>query len=84
MPEILGEWVTSWPCVAFLFLVGLCVGSFLNVCIYRLPTGESIVRPASHCMTCQGPIAWYDNIPVASYLVLGGRCRRCGEPCSTG
>ena len=82
MPEILGEWVTSWPCGAFLFLLGLCVGSFLNVCIHRLPTGLSIVRPASHCTSCQGPIAWYDNIPVASYFVLGGRCRRCGEPFS--
>ena len=82
MPEILGEWVTSWPCGAFLFLLGLCVGSFLNVCIHRLPTGLSIVRPASHCMACQAPIAWYDNIPVASYFVLGGRCRRCGEPFS--
>jgi len=82
MPEILGEWVTSWPFGAFLFLLGLCVGSFLNVCIHRLPTGLSIVRPASHCTSCQAPIAWYDNIPVASYLVLGGRCRRCGEPFS--
>ena len=82
MPEILGEWVTSWPFGAFLFLLGLCVGSFLNVCIHRLPTGQSIVRPASHCTSCQGPIAWYDNIPVASYFVLGGRCRRCGEPFS--
>ena len=79
MPEILGEWVTSWPFGAFLFLLGLCVGSFLNVCIHRLPTGQSIVRPASHCTSCQGPIAWYDNIPVASYFVLGGRCRRCGQ-----
>jgi len=82
MSEILGEWVTSWPFGAFLFLLGLCVGSFLNVCIHRLPTGLSIVRPASHCTSCQAPIAWYDNIPVASYLVLGGRCRRCGEPFS--
>jgi len=82
MLENLGEWVTSWPCGAFLFLLGLCVGSFLNVCIHRLPTGLSIVRPASHCMACEGPIAWYDNIPVASYFVLGGRCRRCGEPFS--
>jgi leader peptidase (prepilin peptidase)/N-methyltransferase len=82
MPEILGEWVTSWPFGAFLFLLGLCVGSFLNVCIHRLPTGQSIVRPASHCTSCQALIAWYDNIPVASYLILGGRCRRCGEPFS--
>jgi len=82
MLENFGEMATAWPFGAFLFMLGLCVGSFLNVCVHRLPTGESIVRPASHCTSCQAPIAWYDNIPVASYLVLGGRCRRCGEPFS--
>jgi len=82
MLQTLGQMATAWPFGAFLFLLGLCVGSFLNVCIHRLPTGQSIVRPASHCTSCQGPIAWYDNIPVASYFVLGGRCRRCGEPFS--
>ena len=62
--------------VAFLF--GAVVGSFLNVCIYRLPQKESIVSPASHCRACGAPIAWHDNIPLLSYLVLRGCCRSCG------
>jgi leader peptidase (prepilin peptidase)/N-methyltransferase len=82
MLQTLGQMATAWPFGAFLFLLGLCVGSFLNVCIHRLPTGLSIVRPASHCTACRAPIAWHDNIPVVSYFVLGGRCRRCGEPFS--
>ena len=62
----------------FSVLVGLVVGSFLNVCIHRLPKGESLVRPASRCPVCSVPIRWYDNIPVLSFLLLGGRCRGCG------
>jgi leader peptidase (prepilin peptidase)/N-methyltransferase len=61
----------------YVLLVGLCFGSFLNVCIYRLPAGRSIIRPASSCTGCNTPIRWYDNIPVISYLILGGRCRTC-------
>ena len=65
----------------FLFVVvaafGLVIGSFLNVCIGRLPRGESVVYPGSRCPACRQPIAWYDNLPVLSYLLLGGRCRRC-------
>jgi len=57
---------------------GLMIGSFLNVCISRLPAGESIVTPRSRCPRCQTPIAAYDNIPVVSYLLLRGRCRKCG------
>lgn len=60
------------------FLVGACIGSFLNVCIYRIPLDLSIVRPGSHCMSCRHPIAWYDNIPMVSYFTLRGRCRSCG------
>lgn len=60
-----------------LAVLGLCLGSFLNVVIHRLPLGESIVRPRSRCPRCRTPIAAYDNIPVLSYLVLRGRCRRC-------
>jgi leader peptidase (prepilin peptidase)/N-methyltransferase len=56
---------------------GAILGSFLNVCIYRLPRNESVVRPASHCPGCGNAIAWYDNIPVVSYLLLAGRCRHC-------
>lgn len=66
----------------YAFLIGLCVGSFLNVCIYRLPAGRSIVRPPSSCSTCAAPIRWYDNIPVISYVVLRGRCRSCRAPFS--
>ena len=54
---------------------GALIGSFLNVCIYRLPRRESIVWPGSHCPSCGAPIAWYDNVPVLSYLWLLGRCR---------
>lgn len=59
-------------------LVGLVVGSFLNVCIHRLPKDESIVRPASRCPLCAVPIRWYDNIPLLSFVLLRGRCRGCG------
>jgi leader peptidase (prepilin peptidase)/N-methyltransferase len=58
-------------------LFGLCFGSFLNVCISRLPKGESIVLPRSHCPKCNHEIRWWDNIPVISYLILRGRCRDC-------
>ncbi|MBF0476122.1 MAG: prepilin peptidase [Deltaproteobacteria bacterium] len=61
---------------------GLVVGSFLNVLIYRLPRGESIVRPGSHCPSCQAAIRFYDNIPVLSFLWLKGRCRACGATIS--
>ncbi len=58
-------------------LFGALVGSFLNVCIYRLPRHESIAWPGSHCPGCFHPIAWYDNIPIVSYALLAGRCRHC-------
>lgn len=68
-------WVT-------LFILGLCFGSFFNVVIYRLPAGESILNPPSHCPSCQKPIRWYDNLPLLSYLILKGKCRDCGSKIS--
>lgn len=66
-----------------LFLFGLAIGSFLNVCIYRLPRGIPLSRPRrSFCFTCKTPIAWYDNVPLISYLVLAGACRHCRAPYS--
>jgi leader peptidase (prepilin peptidase)/N-methyltransferase len=58
---------------------GLALGSFLNVVAARIPRGGSIMRPASACMSCATPIAWYDNVPLVSYVALRGRCRACGE-----
>jgi leader peptidase (prepilin peptidase) / N-methyltransferase len=63
--------------VGLAFALGLVVGSFLNVCIHRLPRGESLAWPGSHCPRCRQPIAWYDNVPALSYLWLRGRCRQC-------
>jgi leader peptidase (prepilin peptidase)/N-methyltransferase len=62
---------------AAIFLFGLAFGSFLNVCIHRLPLGLSVVKPRSACPKCKQPIAFYDNLPVLSWLILGGHCRQC-------
>lgn len=64
------------------FVCGAIIGSFLNVCIYRLPAGESIVFPSSHCPGCGVPISYRDNIPLLGYLLLRGRCRACGSAIS--
>jgi leader peptidase (prepilin peptidase) / N-methyltransferase len=69
----------SWPDAVLALLFGLLIGSFLNVVIHRWPRGRSVVRPRSHCVRCRKIIAWYDNIPVLSYLMLRGRCRYCGK-----
>jgi leader peptidase (prepilin peptidase) / N-methyltransferase len=61
----------------FVFALGAIIGSFLNVCIVRLPRGESLIRPASHCPQCNAPIKFYDNIPLISYIILRGTCRHC-------
>ena len=58
-------------------ILGLCIGSFLNVVIYRLPLGMSLAKPSSHCTKCNYSLKWYDNIPVLSYVFLGGKCRKC-------
>jgi len=63
----------------FSAILGAVVGSFLNVCIYRIPSGKSIVFPASHCPACKHPIKFYDNIPIISYLMLRGKCRHCSK-----
>lgn len=68
--------------VGIVLLFGLIVGSFLNVCIARIPLELSIVSPASQCPRCKTPIRWFDNIPLVSYAVLRGRCRTCGQPIS--
>lgn len=72
----------DWVWIIFLFAFGSAVGSFLNVVIYRVPRGESIVFPGSHCPNCGRAIGWYDNIPIVSWLALRGRCRWCAQPIS--
>lgn len=69
-----------WVMVGLAFWVGAAIGSFLNVCIHRIPEDESIVWPGSRCPQCRAAIAWYDNVPVLSWLLLGARCRRCAAP----
>ena len=64
------------------FIVGICIGSFLNVCIYRLPMSKSLIHPGSMCPSCENPIHFYDNIPIISYLWLRGKCRFCSTPIS--
>jgi leader peptidase (prepilin peptidase)/N-methyltransferase len=69
--------MTDTLTVLFLLFFGLAVGSFLNVCIYRLPRRESLNWPGSHCTSCSRPLAWYENVPLVSWLALRGRCRTC-------
>jgi len=68
-------WITVW-------LFGACWGSFLNVCICRIPKELSVSYPGSHCFSCKKPVAWFDNLPVLSWFILRGKCRNCGEPFS--
>jgi leader peptidase (prepilin peptidase) / N-methyltransferase len=75
--DLLLEFVPEWQFTALAAIFGALWGSFANVVIVRWPREESVVRPASHCMACNTPIAFYDNIPVVSYLLLRGRCRHC-------
>lgn len=74
--------IPEWAVAVVAGLYGLLIGSFLNVCALRWPQDQSVVRPRSRCTRCDTAIAWYDNVPVASWIVLGGRCRHCGESVS--
>ncbi|MGD8991451.1 MAG: prepilin peptidase [Desulfobacterales bacterium] len=69
--------ITAYLTEFLVFIFGICIGSFLNVCIYRLPESKSIVHPRSMCPNCRTLIAFYDNIPILSYIALGGKCRHC-------
>jgi len=75
-PELVRFWMIS------IFVLGTCIGSFLNVCIWRIPRGESVVNPPSRCPKCGHMIAWYENIPLFSWIFLLGRCSCCKEPIS--
>lgn len=77
-----GFWLVYWS--ACVLLLGLCFGSFLNVCIYRIPKEISVSRPPSGCPLCNARIKWYDNIPVLGWLMLAGKCRSCKAPISIG
>ncbi|MGD2270073.1 MAG: prepilin peptidase [Desulfobacterales bacterium] len=72
----------SYLAEIFAFIFGICIGSFLNVCIYRLPAAKSIIHPRSMCFNCGNTIRFYDNIPILSYLWLSAKCRHCGAPIS--
>lgn len=67
-----------WSCAAFAFVFGALIGSFLNVVIYRVPEGLSVVTPGSRCPSCGTAVRWYDNIPIVSWFILRGKCRQCG------
>jgi leader peptidase (prepilin peptidase)/N-methyltransferase len=77
LPEAVRWWGAAWS-----FALGAAVGSFLNVVVARVPAGESIARPGSRCPRCRTPIAWYDNLPLLSWLALRARCRHCRAPIS--
>ena len=68
-----------WYWLTIAAILGLLIGSFLNVCIYRMPANLSIIRPRSRCNNCSHQLAWWENIPVVSFLFLGGRCLQCKQ-----
>ncbi len=78
MPIITPWWMYHLPAYIFIFCFGACVGSFLNVIIYRLPAGMSVITPPSRCPTCGARLAWHDNLPILGWFLLRGKCRRCG------
>ncbi len=81
MPEDIGG-LPFWFCKITALVVGAALGSFANVLIHRVPRGENIARPGSRCPGCGVAIRWFDNVPVLSWVLLRGRCRRCGQPIS--
>jgi leader peptidase (prepilin peptidase) / N-methyltransferase len=81
--DVLSDVPLLRPLLAFMaFVFGAMIGSFLNVCVYRLPRNVSVAKGRSHCPHCGEGIAWYDNIPILSWLILGARCRNCAQPIS--
>ena len=74
---VLITFLSTW-----LFVFGACIGSFVNVLVYRLPRRKSLLYPPSHCPACGCPIRWYDNVPVFGWINLRGKCRDCGAPIS--
>lgn len=72
----------TWTIPLLAVVWGACVGSFLNVCIFRLPRGESLVWPGSRCTACGRALSWFDNVPILSWIAIRGRCRTCGAPIS--
>jgi leader peptidase (prepilin peptidase)/N-methyltransferase len=76
------EYLPEYFVASTFFVLGLVLGSFFNVCIWRIPRKESIVKPPSHCPSCDTLIKWYDNIPVISFFILMGKCRKCGRKIS--
>ena len=70
------------PYIIFVFAIGACVGSFLNVVVWRLPRDESLVTPPSRCPKCGHRLAWFDNLPIVGWIFLRGKCRYCKQPIS--
>lgn len=73
----------QWIEFAFIFIFGACVGSFLNVCIYRIPAGKSLITPQSHCPSCLHSIPWYFNLPIFGWIILSGKCWNCKNKISS-
>lgn len=81
MPIELPETINTILSIAS-FVIGAMIGSFLNVCVHRMPLNQSVVKPRSKCPKCEQPIAWFDNLPILSWLMLGAKCRNCSQPIS--
>jgi leader peptidase (prepilin peptidase) / N-methyltransferase len=82
MPSVAAGYEGGWLMLSLAFATGACIGSFLNVCIYRIPEDQSVVRPRSRCPGCGTLIAWHDNVPIFSWALLRARCRTCQAPIS--